>query len=274
MSLLSYCIRDALKLSYVVQPESGNAEQASSIIAIHGLDTHSERTFRAYEKEGDKTSRLVHWLRDEDMLPHEFHFARIYTYDWNAATVADARGQYFHHHAQTFLRAVSREQRYRRSCPIIFIGSCYGGLILAKALCLASRADAAEREVLNAAQGIIFLGTPFRGSGGVTAANIRVLIAEIMGADASSRLIRVLQNETGSLSEIRHHFCSIIRQRWKKPCRVACFFETKPTRLLNVIKFLPKAISDLKTMVVSVSGDFNYRRCTDGHSWLIANPPL
>ncbi|KAK4096559.1 hypothetical protein N658DRAFT_458518, partial [Parathielavia hyrcaniae] len=184
------------------------------------------------------------------MLPQYFPFARIYTYDWNAATISNANGQYFHHHAQEFLRAVSREQRGSRSCPIIFIGSCYGGLILAKALCLASRAEGVEGEVLNAAQGIIFLGTPFRGSGATSAANIRVLIAEVMDATASSRLVKVLQNETGSLSEIRHHFCAIIRQRWRNPCRVACFFETKPTRFLNVIKFLPEAISSLKTMVL------------------------
>ena len=190
------------------------------------------------------------------MLPHYFPFARIYTYDWNAATISNTSHQYFHHHAQEFLRAVSREQRNRRSCPIIFIGSCYGGLILAKALCLASRAEGPERATLSATQGIIFLGTPFRGSPAASAAIVRVLIAEAMGSDASSRLIKVLQNETGSLSEIRHRLCSIIHQRWRNSCRVACFFETQPTKFLNAVKFLPEAISRLKPMVVSVPGVF------------------
>jgi hypothetical protein len=185
------------------------------------------------------------------MLPHYFPFARIYTYDWNAATISNASGQYFHHHAQDFLRAVYREQQKRRSCPIIFVGSCYGGLILAKALCLASRAEGRERDVLSAAQGIVFLGTPFRGSGAASAAMVRILIAETMGADGSSRLVKVLQNEAGSLSEIRHHFCSLISQRWRSPCRVACFFETQPTKFLNVIKYLPDSLASLKTMVVS-----------------------
>ncbi|KAK4121533.1 hypothetical protein N657DRAFT_699012 [Parathielavia appendiculata] len=101
----------------------------SSIIAIHGLDTHSARTFKASEKEGDATSRLVHWLRDEDMLPHYSPFARIHIHDWNAAMISHANGQYLHHHAQEFLRAVSREHlERRRSCPIIFIGSFMAAL--------------------------------------------------------------------------------------------------------------------------------------------------
>ncbi len=196
------------------------------------------------------------------MLPHCFPFARIYTYDWNAATISNASAQYFHHHAQELLSAVSREQQNSRSCPIIFIGSCYGGLILAKALCLASNVKGPERQTLYATQGIIFLGTPFRGSRAEPIATMRILIAEAMGVDASLRLVKVLQNETGSLSEIRNHFCSIIRQRWQNPCRVACFFETQPTRILNAIKLLPEAISGLKKMVVSVPDLFhNSQKC-------------
>ena len=232
-----------------------STETTGSIIAIHGLDTHSEQTFRAYEKEGDKTSRLVHWLQDEDMLPSRFPYARIYTYDWNAATISDASNQYFHHHAQELLRAVAREQQSRRNCPIIFIGSCYGGLILAKALCLASTAERYERETLESTQGVIFLGTPFRGSGAASAAHIRLLIAQVMGATVSPRLVKMLEleDETGSLATIRSDFCSIARKRWKSKYRVACFFETRPTQPLKMVRFLPEIITGLKKMVVRIS---------------------
>jgi len=74
-----------------------------SIVAIHGLDTTSERTWSAYSIDGDPQSRLVHWLKDEDMLPSHVRFARIFTYDWNASTFAHASDQYFYHHATFFL---------------------------------------------------------------------------------------------------------------------------------------------------------------------------
>jgi len=188
------------------------------------------------------------------MLPSYVPFARVYTYDWNSATTLHSSSQYFHHHAQEFLRVVSREQQNYRSCPIIFIGSCFGGLVLAKALCLASTSEGRERETLHATQGVVFLGTPFRGSGAASAAHIRTLIAGALGMDASSRLIKVLQNETGCLAEVRDRFASIARQRWQGNCRVACFFETRPTKLLNfVANWLPPAISGFKTMVVSTA---------------------
>lgn len=188
------------------------------------------------------------------MLPSRVPFARIYTYDWSSATTFNTSSQYFHHHAQEFLRVVSQEQQDHRNCPIIFIGSCFGGLVLAKALCLASTSKGRERETLNATQGVLFMGTPFRGSGATSAARIRILIAGAMGADSSSKLIKVLQNDTGYLAEVRDLFCSIAHQRWRSICRVACFFETRPTRLLNfVARWLPPAISGLKTMVVGIN---------------------
>ncbi len=251
-----------------------STETSSSIIAIHGLDTHSEQTFRTYEEEGDKTSRLVHWLRDEDMLPSRFPFARIYTYDWNAATISEASSQYFHHHAQDLLRAVSREQQKHRNCPIIFIGSCYGGLILAKALCLASQAERYERETLDSTQGVIFLGTPFRGSSAASAAHIRVLIAEVMGANVSPELVKMQETETGSLAEVRAKFCSIAHQRWESSCRVACFFETRPTRFLKMVRFLPEMITSRKKIVVRISSPVRSETLNNSCSWLTANPPL
>jgi hypothetical protein len=72
-------------------------------VAIHGLDTTSDRTWKAYKVEGDPNSDPVHWLKDKDMLPGQVRDARIFTYDWNAKTFAHASDQYFYHHAELFL---------------------------------------------------------------------------------------------------------------------------------------------------------------------------
>lgn len=57
----------------------------SSIVAIHGLDTHSPKTWVAWKKDGDSASGEIHWLQDLDMLPSIIPNARIFTYDWNAS---------------------------------------------------------------------------------------------------------------------------------------------------------------------------------------------
>ena len=41
-------------------------------------------------KVADPIRPEVHWLQDEDMLPHDIPNARIFTYDWNANTYQDA----------------------------------------------------------------------------------------------------------------------------------------------------------------------------------------
>ena len=58
----------------------------SRIIAVHGLDTSSPRTWIAYERDGPPDTRgcAFNWLADEDMLPAVVPMARIWTFDYNA----------------------------------------------------------------------------------------------------------------------------------------------------------------------------------------------
>ncbi|SCN81971.1 uncharacterized protein FFE2_04877 [Fusarium fujikuroi] len=96
-----------------------------SIIAIHGLGTESPRTWEFKRSEG----RVVNWLADEDMLPATVPEARIFTYDWNANYFQDAPVQTLLSHADTLLAHIA-ETRDVKSRPIIFIASCFGGLVL------------------------------------------------------------------------------------------------------------------------------------------------
>lgn len=58
----------------------------SSIVAVHGLDTSSPKTWVAYERDGpaDSRGRTFNWLSDDDMLPAVVPKARIWTFDYNA----------------------------------------------------------------------------------------------------------------------------------------------------------------------------------------------
>lgn len=73
----------------------------------------------------------MNWLSDRDMLPEALPKARIFTYDWDANCFADAPVQTLLGHADTLLGLIA-EGRGSRTRPIIFVASCFGGLILAE----------------------------------------------------------------------------------------------------------------------------------------------
>jgi hypothetical protein len=92
------------------------------------LETGSPRTWEYRKKDG---SGGVNWISDSDMLPACVPEARIYTYDWDANCFQDAPVQTLLGHADNLLALVTGE-RGSRDRPIIFVASCFGGLILAE----------------------------------------------------------------------------------------------------------------------------------------------
>jgi hypothetical protein len=91
-------------------PDCLVADRRESIVAVHGLDTGSPRTWIAYAQDGDETSRQVHWLQDYDMLPAAIPNARIFTYDWNADTVCTAAADDLFGHANNLLCSITLER--------------------------------------------------------------------------------------------------------------------------------------------------------------------
>ena len=64
----------------------GRSSRNSSIVAVHGLDTSSPKTWLAYERDGppDIRGRAFNWLSDVEMLPAVIPNVRIWTFDYNA----------------------------------------------------------------------------------------------------------------------------------------------------------------------------------------------
>ncbi|KAK3369601.1 hypothetical protein B0T24DRAFT_596325 [Lasiosphaeria ovina] len=227
------------------------------VIAIHGLNTTPSRTFSANEEQGNPHSRLVNWLSDDDMLPAVFkkRRARIFTYHWNANTFIDASTESFGGQAEALLSRIheARTKDETTELPIVFIASCFGGLLLAKALVI---------------KGIAFLGTPFRGSEGAEAAEIRVMVAALFGATSSDLLLRVLDNKPGDRDELTDAFATLATNR-KIP--IAMFYETEKSDIANALTGLPRLLAGLaaktfrkETNIVLVP---KYSACLDGADW-------
>ncbi|KAK4445381.1 hypothetical protein QBC34DRAFT_429156 [Podospora aff. communis PSN243] len=172
------------------------------IIAIHGINTNPSRSFTAYQEEGNNQSREVRWLSDEDMLPAVLKGlspARIFTYSWESNTFHDASDDSFKTQAETLLQKINEFRCSTRTAelPIIFIASCFGGLLLAKALVWTSigvQKSPYYKYVLSQTKRIVFLGTPFRGSDAMEAAKYRAVLAGLLGSKSSVELLQVLEN--------------------------------------------------------------------------------
>lgn len=120
------------------------------------------------EVDGSERKRQVHLFRDPNMIPGAFPGARIlsYTYPGVPSTAAD---EYIEKVAEKLLKNLKDERRKiptKKTVPIIFVGSGFGGLVLQKLLVLAGaevndKKDAEADQILSMNAGFVFLDTPF-----------------------------------------------------------------------------------------------------------------
>jgi len=109
-----------------------------------------------------------------------------------------------------------------------------GQQLTSQAINRAAQEGSPYRHILLSTVGIVFLATPFHGSDAAKQARWHVLVAGIMGEQASEQLIQDLEQ--------RHDF---VRQRVQKFTEIAnaeavrlplsCFFETRKTEMLRCI---------------------------------------
>ncbi|KAI1662977.1 hypothetical protein F4813DRAFT_384552 [Daldinia decipiens] len=118
------------------------------------------------------------------MLPAAVPDARIYTYDWNAKVFDNAPVQTLLGHADNLLSLVAAEHG-TSGRPILFIASCFGGLVLAEAICRAAQEGNEYRQMLRSTIGIVFLATPFSGTNAADSTSWLVIVKGIMGKNLS-----------------------------------------------------------------------------------------
>ncbi|GAW20848.1 hypothetical protein ANO14919_103600 [Xylariales sp. No.14919] len=218
------------------------------IVAIHGLDTQSPTAWEAWE-DGDR-DRPVHWLRHEKMLPSIIENARIFTYDWNASYDENSSHATLLGMANGLLERL-RIQRSKDEIkrPIVFVASCFGGLLLIKALHRAQEAPDYQ-DIFEFTVGAVFLGTPFQGSDQsfYNAAQVRINVALSAGGEVSKQMVEYLNNSDGErreLDELVQRFRELHRQKaYEFP--MICFYETQETDFTKVIdKLSPEHVSSL-----------------------------
>ncbi|CAG8188535.1 unnamed protein product [Penicillium salamii] len=219
-----------------VHPLNDETETDIDVIAIHGLDTKSPDTWE-YKNNGKPPSN---WLKDKAMLPSMIGNARIFTCDWLTKKFEspDTAKLRIEEIAQSLVVAINaRPQGDNRNRPILFVASCFGGIILMKALSYSVHRD----PILSCTRGVIFLATPFDGTAfGKIAYWARPALsfqAWLKGSKLSPRFDYVEGGrwELHDLTEQFHHLC--LQYNYS----TFAFYETEATNLLA--KNLPKALN-------------------------------
>lgn len=250
----------AIQLRLVHSPSEDESETDIDIdiIAIHGLDTKSPDTW-TWKDPKDPDSPGVNWLEHKDMLPKSVGSARIFTCDWPADLyeTSELIQKTIEEFARLLLNGIQGHVREDR--PILFIASCLGGIILIKALDMAT---AEYSSIKKATRAVIFLATPFRGTSFQDVARWAEPGLKTWASIRSRKVTKLLDNVKGStfdLSELVRNFTQLCKDQ---DYIVDTFYEKGYTDLSRKIPCLPNFLGASKKQVKTM------KRLSDMMHWI------
>ncbi|ETS84294.1 hypothetical protein PFICI_02319 [Pestalotiopsis fici W106-1] len=202
----------------ILYPGQSDKSIEVDIVAVHGLGANVDWSW--IHKDGP---REINWLRDSDMLPAQVPQARIIAYNYESKWHSDA--------PKTRLRLCGEDlivslDVFRADCrdrPLMFIGHSLGGNVIQHGLLYADR-ESDYRSVIEATTGLIFLGTPFRGSKMQPLAVFAAALMTPMGSH--SGIVKNLGYDDVDLHDNLHDFCRLCNRLSLTSC---CFFELDST---------------------------------------------
>lgn len=195
------------------------------ICFVHGLTGNRDSTWTAH-------GQPKPW--PETLLPPELGRARVLTYGYDAyivrKSVASTNGLV--DHAANLLNDLSTDRACSNasSRPLVFVAHSLGGLVCKETILLSrNNPEPHLRGIFDYTKGIIFLGTPHRGSWMADWARIPASALGIVKSTNTS-LLRILETDDKYLQSVQDRFWSMIREQQKagRDLDVTCFFEELP----------------------------------------------
>ena len=201
------------------------ADAAVDICFVHGLTGDRESTWTAPGQSAPWPSTL---------LPPRLGGARVLThgYDADVARRSVASMNRLIDHAMNLLNHLTTNRTLcgASSRPLIFVAHSLGGLVCKKAI-LRSRnnPEAHLRGVFECTKGIIFMGTPHRGSWMADWAGMPASAISLFKS-VNKSLLEILETDSQLLEAIQVDFLAMIREQREggRPLEVTCFFEELP----------------------------------------------
>ncbi|OBT84478.1 hypothetical protein VE02_06420 [Pseudogymnoascus sp. 03VT05] len=208
-------LKDGLDTVY----EGSNAED--DIVAVHGFGANPNYAWIA-----DVGSKVrFRWL--ELLLPKEVPNSRIMTFSFQSNWLLDAPKTRTTLCATVLLDALHNKRQETNSTerPISFMRHSFGGNLIQQAIVNAHLHEGREN-IAMATAGVIFFGTPHRGSKNSSWGRIIAELGSYSGFNSYDGIIKDLEEESTHQVDLLHCFSVWLR---RMSVEIVCFFELKET---------------------------------------------
>ncbi|KAK3383209.1 Alpha/Beta hydrolase protein [Lasiosphaeria ovina] len=212
---------------YLVKDHSSDGRSSQSpidIVAIHGINGHCVKSW-----EDAKTG--TYWLRD--LLPGKLPHARIMTFQYDSKVWLNTSAYGVHEIADQLLSCLTRnrDQDDQKDRPIVFLAHSLGGIIT-KSMLTKVREDSqlGTAGILNSTKGIIFFGTPHRGSKSTNWAAVVSKIASTTLLGQDSQLLKLLELHSPDLLKISQDFRGLASEY-----AITSFYEQNAHRMARTL---------------------------------------
>lgn len=193
------------------------------ICFVHGLGGDRDATWTA-------KGQANPW--PQTLLPDRLKTARILTFGYDSRVVKWSRKETpsvngFPDHAVDLLDELyyNRRDAGALSRPLILVAHSMGGLLCKRAL-LVSRNHEQQHDIFDSTQGIIFMGTPHRGSW-MAKWGLRLASELSIVIPTNKVLLASLRTDSQMLQWIQDDFCSMLLdlEKSRPSFEITCFYE-------------------------------------------------
>ncbi|KAK3291348.1 Alpha/Beta hydrolase protein [Chaetomium fimeti] len=189
-----------------------------SIVAIHGLNGHWQKSWT------NPREKDFLWLRD--LLPTKFPGARIMSFEYDARAIGDISPAGVRDHAANLFKLLcnEREDIKDKNRPIVFVVHSLGGIIAKDPM------QAEALDISNSTKGIVFFGTPHRGSDTARWAKVVADVVSTSLHRPEGELLKVLQTNSEGLMNVSEDFAPLASRY-----AIASFYETNVHPVLGTV---------------------------------------
>jgi hypothetical protein len=155
----------------------------------------------------------VFWPRD--LLPQALPQARVFTWGYDVQIErmfsSTSKAPIFHH-AETLLSDLvsTRSITSNGRVPIIFIAHSLGGIVVKDALSISANAKTFVNEIFLATIGVMFLGTPHKGSRVASLGKIAFELSKMLLMNPNLQVLRALETNSEILERISSGFWQVL----------------------------------------------------------------
>ncbi|KAI8631819.1 hypothetical protein F5Y19DRAFT_422185 [Xylariaceae sp. FL1651] len=270
----------------VYSPPSG-VKPAANIVFVHGLFGDPWKTFATKTKNGGRTlaqtSKAVAGIFwPLHLLPHSIRNVKIFSFGYDASIerFMGATGlNTVHQHGRNLLNALCDLLDQNEPLPLLIVVHSLGGLVVKEALNQSAHTtDAKRSEVLRTTRGIVFLGTPHRGSSAATYGRVAFRLTQIFAfQNANIKLMSSLERGSEILDRISTAFIETLAKA--EGLHVWSFAEEKPVRWglvgMHIVPAESAKIGHERENWGTISGDHRqiarYQKATDDGFMKVTN---